>query len=708
MPVWPSCVIMVEEGTSSSTRSPAGIPSRGAATTPASKPADEHLQELIELIQFTEALSVKIHGLHDETAILRAVAQESFHAGKLTLAIFLLDDDGSHLRAMERPSTPPALAELRERARAERNGQSTEFVANVDHSPLLREVIREGQTIRRTVVQVLRATYPPPVTDLILGATGWGDLACVLAPLQVQDRVIGALGVACPGLEEYLVPPVRNLARHISHALEAAEANALRTRAEAALRESEASLRAVLDVTSEAIFLTDAQFTIIAANQALAARFNMTPDRIAGLNALDIVPAPLAAARREIMARELPAGKPFHVVDRRGDRMLDTTVYPMYDAQGELDKLAFFSHDITELGRLTDALQESESRLRVMADLTPAMFWMKTPDQERFLFVSAAAQRIFGYTSEDFYRNATLWPEIIHPEDRDRVVAFYAEHERQTTETECRIVRRDGQVRWVREVSSPLVSPAGELMMLTGFAEDITDRKYAEAQLRQAEKMASLGLLSGGIAHSLRNPLGAISACAQMQLAYPDDAELRLECARRIESAVQRATQIIENLLRFARPQDVPTANIKVPVLVDEVMVLLADHLAMHHVVLEQEVESGLPSVRGNPPLLQQVLIDLALNACNAMPSGGTLTVSAGRPEPGWVAIRLQDTGHGIPAESLSRVFEPFFTTSANGVGLGLAVSYSIVRQHGGTIQVESQVGQGTTFTIRLPAAAGA
>jgi signal transduction histidine kinase len=119
-------------------------------------------------------------------------------------------------------------------------------------------------------------------------------------------------------------------------------------------------------------------------------------------------------------------------------------------------------------------------------------------------------------------------------------------------------------------------------------------------------------------------------------------------------------------------------------------------------------VESGLPAVRGNPPLLQQVLVDLTLNACNAMPSGGTLTVSAARPEPGWVAIRLRDTGRGIPVESLPRVFEPFFTTSEHGVGLGLAVSYSIIRQHGGTIQVESEVGKGTTFTIRLPAAAGA
>jgi len=664
------------------------------------------LQDLIDLVRFTEELAVKIDGLLDETQILRMVAEESFHGGKLSLAIFVLEQDGRHLRAMERPSTPPALRDLRERARADLGGQGTEYAVDVDGCPLWREVIREKRTARHVTAEVIRAMYAP-AADLILAATGYGDLPCVLTPLERQGRVIGALAVACPGLDEYLVPPVRNLARHISHALDAAASNTSRARAELALSESEASLRAVLNACTESIFLVDAQYTILAANQAFAARFGKTLDQLVGTNAFDVLSPEVRAARREIAARELPSGKPFQFVDRRGDHIQKISAYPICDAQGGVEKIAAFSHDITELSRLTDALQESETRFRLMADVMPAMFWMKSPDQEHMLYVSAAAWRIFGYQPEDFIRQPTLWPDVVHPEDRARVVAFCQEHEGQASEMEYRIVRRDGQVRWVRDVASPFCDPAGEPLMLTGFIEDITDRNSAEAQLRQAEKMASLGLLSGGIAHSLRNPLGAISACAQMQLQYPNDSELHRECARRIESATQRAMQVIDGLLRFARPQDVVMTRTDVPALLAEVVVFLADHLAMHRVALEQKLEPGLPAIRGNPSLLQQVLVDLVLNACNAMADGGVMTLSAARKEPGWVEIAVRDTGCGIPPDKVSRVFEPFYTTTQSGVGLGLAVSYSIIRQHGGTIQVESQVGQGTTFTIRLPAAGG-
>jgi PAS domain S-box-containing protein len=674
--------------------------------TPAPKRADKRLQDLIEFIQFTEDLSVKIHGLLDKAEIFRTVAEEALHSDKYAINIVLLDDDGCHLRAMEAASSL-AAQDLRARTRAAGVGPLTRFAVDVDRSTLWREVIREGRTVQHTEADAVRALFPPAAADVILQAPGHGAMSCVVAPLQRQGSVIGALSVTSTDSSGYLLPFVTNLAQHISHALEATEASASRGRAEAALRESEITLGAVLNTTSEAIFLVDAQYRIVAANQAFSARFDMTPDQIVGVNAFDILPPQLAAARREIAARELPAGRPFRFADRRGDRILETSVYPICDAQGKLDKIAVFSHDITELGRLSEALQESEARFRLMADVIPAMFWIKSPDEDRMLFVSAAAERILGYKPEDFYRQPTLWPDVVHPEDRDRVVAFCDEHEGEASEMEYRIVRRDGQVRWVRDVAAAVCSQAGEAVMLTGFVEDITERKSAEAQLRQAEKMASLGLLSGGIAHSLRNPLSVISACAQMQLQHPDDADLRIDCARRIDAATQRAARVIDNLLRLARPQDAPMVAVDVPALVNEVLVLLADHLAMHHVVLEQKLESGLPAIRGNPPLLQQVLVDLLLNACTAMTDGGTLTISAAQVEAGWVEIGVQDTGCGIPREMLSHVFEPFFTTRPSGVGLGLPVSWSIIRQHGGTIQVESEMGKGTTFTIRLPVAGG-
>jgi signal transduction histidine kinase len=138
----------------------------------------------------------------------------------------------------------------------------------------------------------------------------------------------------------------------------------------------------------------------------------------------------------------------------------------------------------------------------------------------------------------------------------------------------------------------------------------------------------------------------------------------------------------------------------------EEVLVLLADHLLLHRVKLCKELPPGLPPVRGNGQLLQQVFVELVLNACSAMPHGGTLTITAATLDARWVTVRFRDTGQGIPSEQLSRVFDPFFTSKPSGTGLGLSVSHAIIRQHEGTIGVASTVGQGATFTIRLPRAA--
>jgi PAS domain S-box-containing protein len=341
-----------------------------------------------------------------------------------------------------------------------------------------------------------------------------------------------------------------------------------------------------------------------------------------------------------------------------------------------------------------------------MADVMPAMFWMKSPAVGRVIYLSAAADQIYGYKRQDFYQQPSLWSDVIHPEDRERVVAFCEGHRGEATETEYRIVRRDGEVRWVRDVASAVRNQAGEPEMLAGFVEDITERKHAETQLRQADRLSSLGLMAGGIAHGLRNPLSVISACAQMLLDFPNDASLRTEAAEKINAATKRASQIIESLLQFARPGDVPMTAVDVVAAAEEALVLLAEHLLLHRVTLCKELPPGLPAVRGNGQLLRQVFVELVLNACSAMPQGGTLTVAAATLDARWVEVRFQDTGQGIPSEHLSRIFDPFFTTKPSGTGLGLSVSHAIITQHEGTIGVASTVGQGATFTIRLPRAA--
>ena len=672
--------------------------------TPERERVDKRLQNLTEVIEFTENLGARIHGLRDKTRILSTLVQESLNAGKCCITVYLLDDDRCHLRLMEGPSSPLALDR---RARADAAGVAplTRFAVNVDESAIWRPVIREGRIVQCRVTDLVQEMFPPPAADLILEATDYRNLSGLLAPLQPQDDVIGALHITSTHSGTDLLPCVRHLVLHVNQALALAEASALCDQAEQALRERETILSAVLNATSEAIFLADAHYTILMANEAMATRFGMSLDRLVGSSALDILPPEVAAARRALANRELPSGQPFRFEDERNDRVVEISAYPVCDAQGKVEKIAVFSHDITELRRLNKALQESERRFQQMADVMPTVFWIATPDWSRILYMSAAFDRIYGFPREECYRQPSRWINTLHPDDRAAALAYWKEHHGQAGEYRHRIVRADGGVRWVREVTSPVRSETGELLLLAGYVEDVTDRVQAEAQVRQAEKMAALGVLAGGIAHSLRNPLSVISACAQILNEYPDDKPLSIECAQKINAATQRASQIIENLLRLARPQDVPLAVVDLATILQDAQALLADHLLMQRISLEQKLERGLPAVRGNPPLLEQVVVDLVLNACNAMPNGGTLTISAAAVEPGSVEIVFQDTGCGIAPENLSWVFDPFFTTSPDGVGLGLSICYAIIRQHGGTIAVESEVGRGTTFTIRLPAA---
>ena len=250
-----------------------------------------------------------------------------------------------------------------------------------------------------------------------------------------------------------------------------------------------------------------------------------------------------------------------------------------------------------------------------------------------------------------------------------------------------------------------MLDDSGRVVGMVAVGRDLSERQQLRAQLIQSAKMASLGVMAGGIAHELRNPLGIISAAAQLMLETGDDRKLRDACAAKIDTATHRASSIIENLLKFARPKGTQEIQRVDPnVILAEALSLLNNQLSLQKVTVVRAFHEDIPAIAGNAELLMQVFTNLIINANNAMPGGGTLTVAT-RSRGDQVEIRFSDTGRGIPPKNLSRVFDPFFTTMpvGKGVGLGLSISYSIIQQHGGAIEVRSQVGQGTTFLIRLP-----
>jgi len=244
--------------------------------------------------------------------------------------------------------------------------------------------------------------------------------------------------------------------------------------------------------------------------------------------------------------------------------------------------------------------------------------------------------------------------------------------------------------------------------------EDITEKRKMEKQLTRADRLSSLGQLSGGIAHEIRNPLAGINLFIDI---LSDEEKFsrtpqEQDILNEVKINIKKIDGIIKRVLDFARQSETAASSrVKVSVLLDDSLKLWQSKMVRQGIQLKVLVEDGLADVLGDPIEIQQVLNNLIRNAVEAMETGGTLTVSVKNATLSFdrkrraVITRVRDSGPGIPSEQQKRVFNPFFTTKHTGTGLGLAISHRIVSQHGGLIFLESAAGQGTTFTVELPAA---
>jgi two-component system NtrC family sensor kinase len=238
------------------------------------------------------------------------------------------------------------------------------------------------------------------------------------------------------------------------------------------------------------------------------------------------------------------------------------------------------------------------------------------------------------------------------------------------------------------------------------YYRDITEECRFQQEAMQQEKMAAIGLLAGGIAHEINNPLGGILAFTQLLMRDVKDNDPLICDLKEIEGAAVRCKKIVSDLLDFSRvSKERENCLVDVNVLLDKVFPFLRGDLQSLNVELDFRPAKELPNVKANPDRLQQVFLNILTNASHAMPKGGKLFVKTMVDACGRVVIRISDTGVGIAEEDLPRIFEPFFTTKSpsKGTGLGLSIAYRIIKEHGGNIEVESEVGKGSTFTILLP-----
>jgi two-component system NtrC family sensor kinase len=258
------------------------------------------------------------------------------------------------------------------------------------------------------------------------------------------------------------------------------------------------------------------------------------------------------------------------------------------------------------------------------------------------------------------------------------------------------------------------IRPSGELGVLCeaidAMAEAVAQRETqltqaVRQQVSRAEKLASIGRLAAGVAHEINNPLTGVLTFAHLLRQKPHMNEEDSQDLDLIIHETTRAAEIVRGLLDFARERPTLMEPLDVNDVVRRTVRLIANQKKFEHISIEEVLQDGLPAVCGDMNQWQQVLLNLALNACTAMPTGGRLTISTAASD-GRVILRVADTGCGIPEELTEKIFEPFFTTQpvGKGTGLGLSVTFGIVEQHNGTIEVHSQEGQGSTFTISLPA----
>ena len=403
---------------------------------------------------------------------------------------------------------------------------------------------------------------------------------------------------------------------------------------------------------------------------------------------------------------------------KNGDWLtLESVASVIRNANGEPEKLLIVNRDITERKYAEEALSRSEASFRSLVEGAPyGIYRAKTNGQ--FLQVNPVLQRILGYDTLQELLKVDLGTQVFrHSSDYQQMSASLAES-KEVKDVELEWKRRDGQPIVVRCSGHRVDDKDGGPGYFEVFAEDVTERRALERQLRMAQKMEAIGRLSGGIAHDFNNLLGVIIGYSGVLKKSLDPKQPSYEHAEEIEKAGRRAASLTRQLLAFSRQQVLTPSILSLNTLVSDMEKMLP-RLLGEDIEVSLSLGSELGNVKADQSQIEQVIMNLAVNARDAMPTGGNLKIQTANVEldhaythdhPGsragqYVMLAIADTGTGMDAETLTHIFEPFFTTKerGKGTGLGLATVYGVVKQSNGYIWVESAPSKGSNFQIYLP-----
>ena len=494
-----------------------------------------------------------------------------------------------------------------------------------------------------------------------------------------------------------------------------------RKRVEEALRASENRYKTLVENIPQKIFLKDRNSVYVSCNQPYACDVGIKPDEIADKTDYDFHPRELADKYRSDDKRIMAGGKTEDIEERyiQGgeERFVHTVKTPVRDEQGSVVGVLGIFWDITEHRRAEEALRESREKFQSILENVGIGISLISPKMEVL----------------ELNRQMRQWFPKVNVAEHPSCFCVFNDPPRAVPCSYCPLVKtlRDGRVhevvtetpagkeiRTYRVISSPIRNAAGEIVAAIEMVEDITDRKALETQLLHAQKMEAIGRLAGGVAHDFNNLLTGISGYTELLLAQAKAGSEFERDLKQVRDLSHRAAVLTQQLLAFSRRQPMQMTVLNINEFMRRTTGVL-QRLIGEDIALQFIPAPDLGNVRADPTQLEQVLMNLVVNARDAMPKGGKLTIKTAntlldngyadrhheiKPGP-YVSVTINDTGCGMDKATRQRLFEPFFTTKerGKGTGLGLATVFGIIKQHGGHISVYSELGTGTSFKIYLP-----
>jgi two-component system sensor histidine kinase HydH len=521
---------------------------------------------------------------------------------------------------------------------------------------------------------------------------------------------------------------------------------------------SEQTWRVLLNAPTDPVLLIDPDGTLVALNQAMANALGKGADELVGTCVFDQFSPDVAEHRKAYTEAVLLSGEPVRFEDQRGARWFESSVYPVFDARGKVAQVVVFARDVTTRKQMEKALRKRAAQLALLNDIGGKIAGVLQLDslldravrlvQESFGYHHVAlfivdlerGELVMRARAGDY---ATLFPRDHRIRLDQGMVGWVGRHGENLLANDVRAESRyvnffpdliptqselsvpiqvNGELLGVLDVQSPLLDAFDEndvivietlahqvavaienARLYEAVQQELVERKQMEQYLLRTERLAAMGHMAAALAHEINNPLQAIRSNLELALDFGLEPGEREEYLHIVRQEIERLAEITRRVRSFAQPPDDTRYSVGIAQLVEETLALVGRQLKQAHVRATTDLPPDLPAVYVAPTQIVQVLVNLVINAIEAMPDGGHLHVTA-RVDGGMLVLSLTNDGPPIPPEYVGYVFDAFFTTKPGGTGLGLAISDSIVRKHGGTISVENLSGdRGVAFHVTMP-----